>query len=77
MIHRDGYPAAWEATGVATPRMDIWQSIHVPFATAKQLGFPDESTVSDTQVTEVPFVMASGTGWAHVMIKHPPPASKP
>jgi len=73
-----GGPDAYNpATGVATPRLDIWQSIHVPFATARQLGFPDESTVSDTQVTGVPFVMASGTGWAHVMIKHPAPASKP
>ena len=71
---RDAYDPA---TGIATPQLDVWQSIHVPFATAKQLGFPDESTVSDTQVTEVPFVMASGTGWAHVMIKHPAPASKP
>jgi hypothetical protein len=72
---RDAYDPA---TGVATPRLDIWQSIHVPFATAKQLGFPDESTVSKAQGREIPYVMASGTGWAHVMIYHAlPPASNP
>ena len=70
---RDAYDPA---TGIATPQLDIWQSIHVPFATAEQLGFPDESTVSDSQRREIPFVMASGTGWAHVMINHPmPPAT--
>jgi hypothetical protein len=74
-----GGPGAYDiATGVATAGLDIWQSIHVPFATAKQLGFPDEPTVSEAQGREIPFVMASGTGWAHVMIQHPaPPASNP
>jgi len=66
-----GGPDAYNpATGVATERLDVWQSIHVPFATAEQLRLPDESTMSDAQVTAVPFVMASGTGWAHVMIMH-------
>jgi hypothetical protein len=64
------------STGIATPQLDVWQSIHVPFATAEQLGLPDESSISDTQSRQIPFVMASGTGWAHVMIMHPaPPAS--
>jgi hypothetical protein len=58
-------------TGAVTSYMESWQSLHVPFATAKDLGLPDESTVSDAQRTQMPYVMLSGTWWAHVMIEHP------
>ena len=63
------------ATGAVTSRMEIWQSLHVPFATAKEMGLPDESTVTDAQRTQTPYVMASGTWWAHVMLEHPMPAA--
>ena len=59
------------ATGAVTAQMNRWQSLHVPFATAVSMGLPDESTVSDLQRTQMPYVMASGTWWSHVMIEHP------
>jgi len=58
-------------TGTATPRLASWQSLHVPFATARAMGLPDISIISDAQRRLVPYVMASGTWWAHVMIEHP------
>jgi tetratricopeptide (TPR) repeat protein len=58
------------ATGVATARLDRWQSLHIPFATAQAMGLPDESTISTADRGHVPYVMASGTWWSHVMIEH-------
>lgn len=71
-----GGPAEYNpASGAITSRMEIWQSLHVPFATATDMGLPNESTVTDAQRTQTPYVMASGTWWAHVMIEHPMPAA--
>jgi hypothetical protein len=53
-------------TGAVTEAIEKWQSIHFPYRTAAELGLPvvEEGTM--------PFVMASGTWWAHVMIVHKP-----
>jgi hypothetical protein len=54
-------------THTAGPAIRKWQSIHFPYRTAAELGLPTDSE------NAMPFVMASGTWWAHVMITHPPP----
>jgi hypothetical protein len=43
-----------------------WQSIHFPYKTAAEIGLPKEGEVPRT----MPYVMASGTIWSHVMIEH-------
>ena len=48
-----------------------WESVHFPFRTAREVGFPDMSEVPENLRRTVPYVMASGTYWAHVMIEHP------
>lgn len=53
-----------EGTGW-TDEMRRWQSLHIPRATAGDLGFVTEREGS------MPFVMASGRLWAHVMINTP------
>lgn len=50
----------------ATAAIEKWQSIHFPYRTAAELGLPIEREGT------MPFVMASGTWWAHVMIVHAP-----
>jgi hypothetical protein len=72
-----GGRAAYDpATGPVARYLKAWQTFHIPFATAKELGIPDESTASEQ--TQMPYVMASGAWSAHVMIEHPTAAaSKP
>jgi hypothetical protein len=53
------------ATRTFTDAIDRWQSIHFPYRTAEELGLPTK------QEGTMPFVMASGTWWSHVMIVHP------
>ena len=48
-----------------------WQSIHFPFHTAAEIGLPDETEVPAEQQSMIPYMMASGSYWAHVMIEHP------
>ena len=73
-----GYRCLGPATGYdassnsLSPEVDCWESVHFPFQTAEELGLPDESVVPKSQTRGMPFVMGSGTYWAHVMIKHPP-----
>lgn len=55
------YDAATQSAGAA---IASWQSIHFPYRTAAEIGLPEEGTVSRT----LPYVMASGTFWSHVMI---------
>lgn len=43
-----------------------WQSVHFPYKTAAEIGLPEEGQVPNT----MPYVMASGTFWSHVMIEH-------
>jgi hypothetical protein len=52
------------ATGTTTAAIDKWQSVHFPFRTAEEIGLPI------TGDALMPFVMASGTWWSHVMIVH-------
>jgi hypothetical protein len=58
-----GYDAARNAV---SDRIDAWQSIHMPYRTAASMGL---STKKDGIH---PYVMASGTYWAHVMIMQRP-----
>ena len=50
------------ARNAVSDRIDAWQSIHLPYRTAASMGL---STKEDGIH---PYVMASGTYWAHVMI---------
>lgn len=43
-----------------------WQSVHFPYETAAEIGLPEEGQASGN----LPYVMASGTVWSHVMIEH-------
>jgi len=52
-------------------QVECWQSIHFPFRTAAEVGFPDEHDIPASQRREVPYVMSSGKYWSHVMIRHP------
>ena len=52
-------------------RVECWQSIHFPFRTAADVGFPDEAEIPENQQRSTPYVMSSGTYWSHVMIRHP------
>lgn len=55
-------------TNTAGKEIRAWQSIHFPYKTATEIGLPLEGEVPRT----VPYVMASGTFWSHVMIEHSP-----
>jgi hypothetical protein len=65
-----GYDAARNAID---SRIECWESLHFPFRTAADVGFPDEADVPESQQQRTPYVMASGRYWAHVMIRHSPP----
>ena len=60
-------------TGAATPQLRVWQSIHMPYRTAAEIGLPDESELRPGQQPRGPYVMRSGTWWAHAMIVHEAP----
>jgi len=58
-----------------------WLNAQVPFAElseavrldrAAAIGLPDEADVPEGQQRNIPYVMSSGTYWAHVMLRHPP-----
>jgi hypothetical protein len=59
------------ATNSISGEIRCWESVHFPFRTAREVGFPDMSEVPENMRRTVPYVMASGTYWAHVMIEHP------
>jgi hypothetical protein len=42
----------------------------MPFLTTSDLGLPDEAALAPAQQVSMPFVMAGGTWWSHVMITH-------
>jgi hypothetical protein len=50
----------------------VWESVHVPYASAEQLGAVDEHALTEAEQKRVPYAMAAGTWWAHIMIEHPP-----
>src|SRR6266576_1121181 len=54
------------ATNSVGPEIESWQSIHLPYKTAAEIGLPEEGKVPRT----FPYVMTSGTFWSHVMIEH-------
>lgn len=59
--------SAFDATTTsAGDAINKWQSVHFPFRTATELGLPI------TAEGVMPYVMASGTWWSHVMIVHRP-----
>jgi len=64
----EGYDAARNAVDA---RIECWQSMHFPFRTAAELGFPDERDIPESQQRTMPYVMSSGKYWSHVMIRHP------
>jgi hypothetical protein len=53
-------------TNTVDQAIDSWQSIHFPYKTAAEIGLPEEGQVKPP----MPYVMASGTYWSHVMIEH-------
>ncbi len=53
-------------TNTVGPEIESWQSVHFPYKTAGEIGLPEEGQVRPT----MPYVMASGTFWSHVMIEH-------
>jgi hypothetical protein len=53
-------------TNTVGPEIESWQSVHFPYKTAGEIGLPEEGQVRHT----MPYVMASGTFWSHVMIEH-------
>lgn len=59
------------ATNSVDPQIKCWQSIHFPFHTAAEIGLPNEGEIPAEQRSMIPYVMASGSYWAHVMIEHP------
>jgi len=60
-------------TGEAGSEIAKWQSIHFPFKTAAEMGLTEAREPSETALPGLmPFVMASGTWWSHVMIVHEP-----
>ncbi|MEP7324984.1 MAG: hypothetical protein ABI836_03460 [Gemmatimonadota bacterium] len=76
-IHLPGYPTAGYrmlgpivaydgSTNTAGAAIEKWQSVHFPFLTAAEIGLPTEPEGT------MPYVMASGSWWAHVMIEHLP-----
>jgi hypothetical protein len=52
-------------TGRVSKEIERWESIHVPYRTAAEMGLPSEEQGGSL------FVMSPGTYWAHVMIMHP------
>ncbi|HEV2146701.1 MAG TPA: hypothetical protein VGR37_04725 [Longimicrobiaceae bacterium] len=52
------------AMGRVGPEIRSWQSVHFPRRTAEAVGFPTEREGT------MPWVMASGLCWSHVMIVH-------
>lgn len=53
-------------TNTVGKEIESWQSVHFPYKTAAEIGFPEEGQVD----RGMPYVMTSGTFWSHVMIEH-------
>jgi hypothetical protein len=53
-------------TNTVDKEIESWQSVHFPYKTAAEIGFPEEGQVDRS----MPYVMTSGTFWSHVMIEH-------
>ena len=59
------------ARNASDARIECWESLHFPYRTAAEVGFPDEADVPEDQQRGTPYVMSSGTYWSHVMFRHP------
>jgi hypothetical protein len=69
-----GPVSAFNAASMSVGReIRSWQSIHLPYKTTPELGVIDQQTIPQNQRTTIPmpYTMASGTYWSHVMIVHP------
>ena len=61
------------ASRTAGPEIKRWQSIHFPFRSADEIGLTEDEEPNKTELPgQLPYVMASGTWWSHVMIVHEP-----
>jgi hypothetical protein len=58
-------------TNTLASEIRCWQSIHFPFRKAHEMGMMDESEISSSMKTMMPYVMSSGKYRSHVMIEHP------
>src|SRR5262249_10918540 len=65
-----------ETRHTADASIQCWESIHFPFRTAAEVGFPSEDGVPEGEQRHTPYVMASGKYWSHVMFRHPPAETK-
>ena len=61
------------ATNSLTAEAESWQSIHIPYRTAAEMGLMSEEQIDESAKKLIPYVMSSGTFWSHVMIEHPSP----
>jgi hypothetical protein len=62
-----GPVAGYDSTrNAVSDGIDAWQSVHLPYRTAASIGLPTREDGIH------PYVMASGTFWAHVMIMQRP-----
>jgi hypothetical protein len=71
-----GYRCLGPVSGVnastnSLSNVSCWQSIHFPFRTAHEMGLMEMSELPEELRSKMPYVMASGRYWAHVMIEHP------
>lgn len=53
------------ATAHTSKEIERWESLHVPYRTAAELGLPSEEQGGAL------YIMSGGTYWAHVTIMHP------
>jgi hypothetical protein len=68
----EGPISAYDASrNEVSAAIECWQSVHFPFRTAAEVGLSEEAAVPERLQRDVPYVMASGTFWSHVMIRHP------
>jgi hypothetical protein len=51
--------------------MEVWQAVHIPFASAAEMGAVDMDNLPEAARKTMPYAMAAKTFWAHVMIEHP------
>lgn len=55
------------------PEIARWQSIHFPFHTAAEIGLTEDEEPNEPTLSGLmPYVMAAGTWWSHLMIVHEP-----
>jgi hypothetical protein len=58
------------ATGEVDPAAEAWQAVHIPYASAAEMGAVDEDAIAEQRKKNTPYAMAAGTFWAHIMVEH-------